>query len=155
MRLCRDLPRRGSVKPALEKMEVKKSKKQPKQKIKGHTHLSFEMGSATEEDKDPNTIKKGRKRTPGNLIGDVLNSNFATVTMNEGTIHHRLQRGLQQNYHADDHLELSQHIESTIEGLVKINTDLIRCGSLATLNFINENEIMATRPSIDPTSEDV
>lgn len=143
--------RRANSKGKKKKAKVSKEKRHKSKVLR--TPASRRARQQEEENKDSDTIKKGRKRNPGNMIGDVLNSNFATVTMNMGTIRHRLQNGLEQNYQANNHLKLSQHIESTIEGLVKINTDLIRCGSLATLNYINE--IMAAHPSIDPASGDV
>lgn len=144
--------RKRGVSPKGKKKAKVSKKKQHKSKVL-RTPASRRARQQEEENKDTNTIKKGRKRNPGNMIGDVLNSNFATVTMNMGAIRPRLQHGLEQNYQANDYLKLSRHIESTIEGLVKINTDLLRCGSLATLNYINE--IMAAHPSIDPDSEDV
>ncbi|KAF9079924.1 hypothetical protein BGX27_005854, partial [Mortierella sp. AM989] len=94
----------------------------------------------------------GRKRNPGNLIGDVLNSNYKTVTLNVGTANGCLQRGL-LNYKREDCLGVHEHILSTIRELVRINTDLIRYGCLATFNYINF--AMAEHPSIDATSKDV
>ncbi|KAG0369353.1 hypothetical protein BGZ54_010184 [Gamsiella multidivaricata] len=87
------------------------------------------------------------------MAEDVINSNFATVTMNFRTTDWLLPRGLQQNYGAGDYLEESQRIEPTTQELVKLNKDFIRCGSLATFNYINK--IMAEHPSIYSDSEDI
>ncbi|KAI7820126.1 hypothetical protein BC939DRAFT_479080 [Gamsiella multidivaricata] len=97
--------------------------------------------------------KKRRKRNARSMAEDVINSNFATVTMNFRTTDWLLPRGLQQNYGAGDYLEESQRIEPTTQELVKLNKDFIRCGSLATFNYINK--IMAEHPSIYSDSEDI
>ncbi|KAF8976017.1 hypothetical protein BGZ46_008656 [Entomortierella lignicola] len=89
--------------------------------------------------------KKGRKRNVGNMVGDVLNSNFNIVTLNIGTITPRLRNGLDKNYQAEDP-SIATCIESTLSELAKLNTDLIRRGILVTFNYINH--VMAEHPSV-------
>ncbi|KAF9150337.1 hypothetical protein BGX20_005733, partial [Mortierella sp. AD010] len=125
-----------------------KPQKPQKDKIK-RGHASKWVRQQLENKEAPST---GRKRNPGNMIGDVLNANYKTVTLNIGTVGRCLQRGL-LNYNTEDCPGLHEHVLSTIRGLVRINTDLIRYGSLATFNYINI--VMAEHSSISVGSEDV
>ncbi|KAF8921664.1 hypothetical protein BGZ58_004052, partial [Dissophora ornata] len=125
-----------------------KPQKPQKDKIKRDPASKW-VRQQLENKEAPNT---GRKRNPGNMIGDVLNVNYKTVTLNIGTVGRCLQRGL-LNYNTEDCPGLHEHILSTIRGLVRINTDLIRYGSLATFNYINI--VMAEHPSINAESKDV
>jgi len=102
-------------------------------------------------------LSKVEKDT-GNMIGDVINNNYKTVTLNIGTVGRCLQRGLPNNlkideFTVDDYSKVHEHILSSIQDMVKINTDLIRCGCLATFHYINT--IMAEHPSIDLGSDDI
>jgi hypothetical protein len=94
---------------------------------------------------DSSSEKKGRKRNVGNMVGDVLKSTFKTITLNVGTISSRLQRGLDKNFQSTED-DVADYIDATIQDLVKLNTDLIRSGILATFNYINV--VMAKHPSI-------
>ncbi|KAF9914938.1 hypothetical protein FBU30_002289, partial [Linnemannia zychae] len=147
-------PRKRKRKSDDSRKKKKTVMRNPSSKVAVRTLASRRVRQQEEaQDEGSQAAKKGRKRNPGNMIGDVLGNIFAMTSMNLGTIHHRLSRGLQLTYHADDYSELSQHIESTIEGLAKLNTDLIRCGSIATFNYINT--IMATYSSVNPNSGDI
>ncbi|KAG0005882.1 hypothetical protein BGZ65_009910 [Modicella reniformis] len=59
----------------------------------------------------------------------------------------------QKHYGTNDSHDVKQHIQSTIQGLVKLTTDLIRCGIMATFNYINT--IMAEHPSINSGSDNI
>lgn len=104
-------------------------------------------------EEDTGTPKKGRKRNLGNMVGDVLNGTFKTVTLNLGTIDHRLQLGLQKNFNSSNCPEVQQQIQSTLQDIAKLNTDLIRCGCMATFNYINT--VISKHPSISAGSNDI
>ncbi|KAG0301123.1 hypothetical protein BGZ99_003560, partial [Dissophora globulifera] len=126
----------------------------PKAKIERNIASARARRQADERTKDTETTpKRSRKRNPGNMIGDVLDGNYKTVTLNLGTIDHRLQVGLQENYGVRDDADVHRHILSTIQDIVKLNTDLIRCGTMATFNYINT--VMSEHPSINIESPDV
>lgn len=84
------------------------------------------------------------------MIGDVIKGCYKTVTLNVGTIKHRLQYGLKANYNISNSSDVCQYLQSLIQDMVKLNSDLVRCGVMATFNYINT--IMVEHPS--PTKLD-
>lgn len=102
--------------------------------------------SAEAQVAESSTVTQGRRRNLGNIVGDVVKKHFKVVTLNIGTINPCLRRGLMNNYDAASD-DIYDFIRSTIPGMTKINTDLIRCGAMATFDFINT--VMESHPSID------
>ncbi|KAF9987432.1 hypothetical protein BGZ65_003642 [Modicella reniformis] len=82
--------------------------------------------ATTTDAEDTSEPSKEPNRNLGNMIGDVLNGNFQTVALNIGTIGPRPKCGIQKNYKADHSISVINHIQSTIQDLVKLNTDLVR-----------------------------
>ncbi|KAF9344234.1 hypothetical protein BGX26_004622 [Mortierella sp. AD094] len=125
-----------------ESSNIDQSKDNPKNKT--ISIVRQQADAASESQAAP--AKRGRKRNPGNIIGDVVKSSYKTVTLNLGTIDPRFRSGLQINYKANDSHGVREYIQLLIQDLVKLNTDLIRCGVMATFNYINM--VMARYPSI-------
>lgn len=86
------------------------------------------------------------------MVGDVLKSTHHVVTLNVGTVDHRLQVGLNKNYGCSSQ-GVHQHIISTLRDIVKLNTELLRCGVMAVFNFINT--VISDNPSINTNSSDI
>ncbi|KAF9163129.1 hypothetical protein BGX20_001442, partial [Mortierella sp. AD010] len=80
--------------------------------------------------------KTGRKRNVGNMVGDVLDRNYKMATLNIGTIESCFEQGLKNNYGVAKCNSVNGSIQLTIQNLVKLNTDLTRCGIMATFNYI-------------------
>ncbi|KAF9408979.1 hypothetical protein BGZ76_005768, partial [Entomortierella beljakovae] len=97
--------------------------------------------------------KQGRKRNLGNMVGDVLNKSYKMVTLNIGTIDACLEQGLKNNYGLVDCNDAKDAIQTTIQNLVRLNTELIRNGIMATFNYINT--VMTEHPSIVPGCADI
>ncbi|KAG0282726.1 hypothetical protein BGZ98_006649, partial [Dissophora globulifera] len=136
-----------------QKQLTKKHKKQarkPRQKVK--RDRASKRARQEQEIPDAGNLKKCRKRNPGNMIGDVLKSTHHVVTLNVGTVDQRLRVGLNKNYGCSSR-DVHQHIMSTLQDIVKLNTDLLRCGVMAVLNFINT--VVADNPSISSNSSDI
>ncbi|KAF9347175.1 hypothetical protein BGX34_003339 [Mortierella sp. NVP85] len=126
----------------------KKNKRSKSESPKKQAMIRNPASRRARQQKDGQTeAVKSRKRNVGKMIGDVLMGSFNMTTQELGTVHRRLEHSMQCNYNTPYLEDIITHIETTIEELVKSNTDLIRIGTLITFNFINT--IMAQYPLID------
>lgn len=136
-----------------EPKKQKAAKKQSTTKVVRNkaSRMVRQQQMAASQSSESTESKKGRKRNLGNIVGDELSRLFKEVTLNIGTLTPCLQRGLNNNY--ANGANVNNFIRSTIVGMAKINTDLIRCGVMATFNYINT--VMSEHPSISPQSSDI
>ncbi|KAG0304984.1 hypothetical protein BGZ98_004744 [Dissophora globulifera] len=157
-------PSFGAINDAITRPKIIKRKakekltNQPKKQAQKVRQNKLQRNPASRKarqqtEKDTGVPKKRRKRNPGNMVGDVLNGTFKTVTLNLGTTDHRLQLGLQKNFNFRNCPEVQQHIRSTLQDIAKLNTDLVRSGCMAILNYINT--VISGHPSISAGSNDI